>query len=163
MIYGSETRPMLVDVRLKFERTEIQMIRWTCGVSMKDRRINEELRMLAGVEPITTVIRSGRPGWYGYLMRKSDEDWVKKCMEFRVEGRRPVGRPIRTWLESVEVDMADLEVDKEDDRKKWIRNVMRGPTEGACTMAVPAMSTRPRTIALRMPSTHPAIRNANHR
>ena len=26
-----------------------------------------------------------------------------------------------------------------------------------------AMSTRPRTGALRMPSTHPAIRNANHR
>ena len=41
-------------------------------------------------------------------------------MEFRVEGRRPVGRPIRTWLESVEGDMAELEIDKEDvhDRKK---------------------------------------------
>ena len=38
------------------------------------------------------------------------EDWVTKCMEFRVEGRRPVGRPKRTWLESVEVDMAELEM-----------------------------------------------------
>ena len=38
-----------------------------------------------------------------------DEDWVKKCMmEFRVEGKRPVGRPRRTWLESVEADMAEL-------------------------------------------------------
>ena len=36
-------------------------------------------------------------------------------------------------------------------------------TEGACSMAVPAMSTRPRTSALRMPSTHPAIWNANYR
>ena len=44
-----------------------------------------------------------------------DEDWVKKCMEYRVEGRRPVGRPRRTWLESVEVDMAELEIDKEDE------------------------------------------------
>ena len=34
----------------------------------------------------------------------------------------------------------------------------RGPTEGACSMAVPAMSTRPGTSALRMPSTHTAIR-----
>ena len=40
-------------------------------------------------------------------MRKGDEDWVKKCMEYRVECRRPVGRP-RTWLESVEADMAEL-------------------------------------------------------
>ena len=39
----------------------------------------------------------------------------------------------------------------------------RGPTEGSCSMAVPAMSTRLRTSALPMPSTHPAIRNVNHR
>ena len=58
-------------------------------------------------EPFTTVIRSGRLRWYGHVMRKNYEDWVKKCMEFRVEGRRPVGRPRRTWLKSgVEVDMA---------------------------------------------------------
>ena len=35
-------------------------------------------------------------------------------MEYRVEGRRPVGRPIKTWLESVEADMAELGIDKED-------------------------------------------------
>ena len=62
-------------------------------------------------------------------MRKGDEDWVKKCMEYRVKGRRPVGRPRKTWLESVEVDMAELEIDKEDvhDRSKWRRivNVMK--------------------------------------
>ena len=58
-------------------------------------------------------------------MRKGDEDWVKKCMEYRFEGRRPVGRPRKTWLESVEADMAELEIDKEDvhDRSKWRRNV----------------------------------------
>ena len=31
-----------------------------------------------GIEPIRTVIRSGRLRWYGYVMRKSDEDGVKK-------------------------------------------------------------------------------------
>ena len=60
-------------------------------------------------------------------MRESDEDWVKKCMEYRVEGRRPVGRPRMTWLENVEADMAELEIDEEDvhDRKKLRRNVMK--------------------------------------
>ena len=60
MTYGIETRPLLVDVGLKFERAEMQMIKWMCGVSMKDRRTSVELRRLVGVEPITTVIRSGR-------------------------------------------------------------------------------------------------------
>ena len=35
MTYGSETRPFVVDVDLKFERAKMQMIRWMCGVSMK--------------------------------------------------------------------------------------------------------------------------------
>ena len=125
MTYGSKTRPLLVDVRLKFERAEMQMIRWMCGISLKDRMTNEELRRLVGVEPITTFIRSGILRWYGHVMRKGDEDLAKKCMEYRVEGRRPLGRPRKTWLESVEADMAELEIVKEDvhDISKWRRNV----------------------------------------
>ena len=47
-------------------------------------------------------------------MRKGDDGWVKKYMEFGVEGRTPVGRPRRAWLKSVEADMAELEIDKKD-------------------------------------------------
>ena len=45
-------------------------------------------------------------------MRKNDEDWMMKCTEYRVEGRRPVGRPRRTWLESIEADMVELVIDR---------------------------------------------------
>ena len=113
----SETWPFLADVRLKFERAEIQMIGWMCEVSMKDRT-SKELRKLVGVEPITTVIRSGGLRGYGHVMRKNYEDWVKTCMEYRVEGRRLVGRPRRTWLEIVESDLAELEIDREDDHDR---------------------------------------------
>ena len=41
-------------------------------------------------------------------------------MEFGVEGRKLVGRPRRTWLGSLEADMADLR-----STKKWRRNVMK--------------------------------------
>ena len=51
-------------------------------------------------------------------MRKNDEDWVNKSIEMRVEGRRPVGRPRKTWSENGEADMAELENDI-NDRKKW--------------------------------------------
>ena len=67
--YGSETRPLLVDVGLKFERAEMQMIRWMYGISIKDGT-NEELRRLVGVEHITTFIRSARLRCYGHVMRK---------------------------------------------------------------------------------------------
>ena len=32
MIYGSETWPLVVDVGLKFERVEMQMLKLMCGV-----------------------------------------------------------------------------------------------------------------------------------
>ena len=46
-------------------------------------------------------------------------------MEYRVEGGIPVGSPGETWLESVEADMVELEIDKDDvyDRSRWRRNV----------------------------------------
>ena len=48
-------------------------------------------------------------------------------MEYRVEGRRLIGRPRKTWLEGVEADMAELEIDKKDvhDRRKCRRNVVK--------------------------------------
>ena len=60
LIYGSEARPLLADVCLKFEGAAMTLIRWKCVVSMKDRRTCDELRKLVGLEPITTAIRSGR-------------------------------------------------------------------------------------------------------
>ena len=44
MTYGNETRPLLVDVGLKFERAEIQVIRWMCGISIIERQ-NDKRRI----------------------------------------------------------------------------------------------------------------------
>ena len=76
---------MLVDVGLKFESAEMQMIRWMCGISMKDKKTNEELRRLVGVEPITTVIRSGRLRWHGHVMRTGCRNVWK--LELKAEDR----------------------------------------------------------------------------
>jgi len=36
--------------------------------------------------------------------KRRDNDWVKKCMEYEVEGTRPRSRPKKTWREIVEKD-----------------------------------------------------------
>ena len=84
------------------------------------------MRRLVGVEHITTFIRSGRLRWYGHVMRKGDENWVKNCMEYRVEGRRSVGRPRKTWLDSVEADMAEHGIDLSMAVKLLKRQTIRG-------------------------------------
>ena len=79
----------------------LQLIRWMCSISMKDRSTSEELRMLVGVVPITNVIRSGRLRWYGHVMRTGQRNvWSI------VNRRRHVRRPRGAWLESVKADMA---------------------------------------------------------
>jgi len=54
-------------------------------------------------------------------MLRKDDDSVKKCMEYEVEGPRPRGRPKRTWTEVVQEDCQARKMNKEDaiDRCKW--------------------------------------------
>jgi len=53
---------------------------------------------------IISVLQRNRLRSYGHLLRKEDNDWVKKCMEYEVEGARPRGRPKKTCREIVEKD-----------------------------------------------------------
>ena len=42
---------------------------------------------MVGVGPITTVIKSSRLRWAGHVIRKSDEDWVKKNVRIQIRVR----------------------------------------------------------------------------
>jgi len=55
------------------------------------------------------------------VLRKEDDDWVKKCMEYEVEGARPRGRPKLTWREVVKKDCQARKLNKKDamDCSKW--------------------------------------------
>ena len=75
-----------------------------CVISLKDRRTNEDLKKLLGVESITTIISSG--GLRRYGEENIGPGW--KCMHIRVEGKIPVGRPRKTLVDNVEADMAEL-------------------------------------------------------
>jgi hypothetical protein len=44
MTYGSETWPLKVEHESKMETTDMRMIRWMCGVPLRDRVPSEELR-----------------------------------------------------------------------------------------------------------------------
>ena len=57
-----------------------------------------------GIDDIALVLQQNRLCWYGHVLRKEDNYWVKKCMEYEVERPRPRGRPKRTWREVVKED-----------------------------------------------------------
>ena len=82
---------------------------------------SKELRESPGIDDIALVLQQNRLRWYGHVLRKEDDDWVKKCMEYEVEGPRPRGKPKRNWREVVKEDCQAHKLNKEDvmDHSKW--------------------------------------------
>jgi len=48
------------------------------------------------------------------VLQKEDNDWVKKCMEYQVEGARPRGRLKKTWQKIVAKDCQARKLKRED-------------------------------------------------
>jgi len=73
------------------------------------------------IDDIALVLQLNRLCWYGHVLRKADDDWVKKSMAYEVEGPRPRGRPKRTCREVVKKDCQARKLKKEDaiNRSKW--------------------------------------------
>ena len=127
MTYGSETWALKVEHEEKLNRAEMRMIRWMCGVSLREKKTSAELRQKMGVEAIVDVVRRGRLRWYGHVVRKKENDWVKKVMSINLEGTRPSGRPKKTWQTTVLADMKALGINQEMamDRSRWKKAIAR--------------------------------------
>ena len=95
---------MNAEQEAKLERAEMRMVRWTCGVSLREKT-SVELRESMGIEKISDIMRHSRLRWMGHVLRKEENDWVNKSMEMTVEGSRGRGRPKMTWEKVVERDM----------------------------------------------------------
>jgi len=60
----------------------MRMVRWMCGIKLKDRFPSRELRERLGIDDIALVLQQNR---YGHVLREEVDDWVKKCMMYEVE------------------------------------------------------------------------------
>ena len=127
MIYGSETWALKKTEERKLERTEMRMLRWAMGISLREHLRNEEVRRRAGVDCITEVIRKSKLRWFGHLVRREDEEPIKKAWITPVEGRRSRGRQRVRWKDGIAAELERMGVTEEDamDRKNW-RKLVHG-------------------------------------
>ena len=49
MLHGSETWPVRKENEMALQRSEMRIVRWMCGVKLKDRVSNKELRDRQGI------------------------------------------------------------------------------------------------------------------
>ena len=75
--------------------------------------------------PVSLKLRRARMKWFGHVQRMGDERQVKRIMNARMEGRRPVGRPRTRWKDVMGRDLErsglNLEEATEEcqDRDQW--------------------------------------------
>jgi len=58
------------------------------------------------------VLQQSRLQWYRHVLK--DNEWVKKCMEYEVQGARLTGRPKKTWTQMVQKDGQAHKLNRED-------------------------------------------------
>jgi len=95
MLHGSETWPVRKENEVALQRAEMRVVRWMCNFKVKGRVQSKELRERLGIHDIIMILQQNRLRQYGHVLRKEDTDWVKKRIEYEVEGSRPRGRPKR--------------------------------------------------------------------
>jgi len=69
---------------------------------------NEELNDLCSSPNIVRVIKSRRMRWAGHVARMGEERGVYRVLVGKPEGRRPLGRPRRRWVDDIRIDLQEV-------------------------------------------------------
>jgi len=69
---------------------------------------NEELNDLYSLPNIVRVIKSRRMRWAGHVARMGEERGMYRVLVGKPEGKRPLGRPRRRWVDNVRMDLQEV-------------------------------------------------------
>ena len=86
---------------------------------------NEELNDLYSSPNIVWVIKYRRMRWAGHVARMGEERGVYRVLLGKPEGRRPLGRPRRRWVDNIRTNLQEVgygymdSIGLAQDRDKW--------------------------------------------
>jgi hypothetical protein len=129
VLYGCETWSLTVREEHKLRVFENRVLRRVfepkrdrvTGVWRKLH--NEELHNLYSSPSIIRIIKSRRMRWAGHVAHMGEKRNVYRLFVGKPEGRRPLGRPRRRWIDNIKIDLLDMSVvdwiSLAQDRYKW--------------------------------------------
>jgi hypothetical protein len=86
---------------------------------------NEELHNFYSSASIIRIIKSRRMRWAGHVARMGGKRNVYRLLVGKPEGKRPLGRPRRSWIDNIKMDLLEIVVSVVDwigltqDRYRW--------------------------------------------
>ena len=100
------------------------MLRYIAGVKWRDRVTNEEVLKVCGLVDLGKRLQQRRLQWFGHVKR-AEETLIAKVEAMKMEGRRPVGRPRKSWRKCVLEDIHALGINESlvQDRLSWRRAI----------------------------------------
>jgi hypothetical protein len=69
---------------------------------------NEELHDLNSSPSIIRIIKTRRMRWAGHIARMWEKMNAYRLLVGKPEGRRPLGRPRRRWLDNIRMDLVEV-------------------------------------------------------
>jgi hypothetical protein len=75
---------------------------------------NEELHNLYASPSIIRMIKSRRMRWIRHVARMGDKRNAYRILVGNPEGKRPLGRPRRRWVDNIKMDLREIEWDGGD-------------------------------------------------
>jgi hypothetical protein len=69
---------------------------------------NEELHNLYSSPSIIRFIKSRRMRWAGQVARMGEKSNVYRLLVGKPEGKRPLGRPRRNWIDNIKMDILGI-------------------------------------------------------
>ena len=113
-------------------RTERAMVRSMCGVKLVDSKKMEELMEMLGLkETLDRMAKANGVRWYGHVIRRDDDNILKRAMMMEVNGQQKRGRLKMTWKRQVEesVKKVGLKIEEAGNQTRW-REGVRAIAEG---------------------------------
>jgi len=114
VLYGCETWSLTLREERKLRVLENMVLRRIFGprrdeVTGEWRRMhNEGLNDLYCSPNFARVIKSRRMRWAGHVARMGEERGVYRVLVGKPEGRRPMGRPRRRWVDNIRMDLQEV-------------------------------------------------------
>jgi len=114
VLYGCETWSLTLREERKLRVFDNMVLRRIFGPRREEvmgewRRLhNEELNDLYSSPNFVRVIKPRRMRLAGHVARMGEESGVYRVLVGKPEGRRPLGRPRRRWVDNIRMDLREV-------------------------------------------------------
>ena len=98
------------------------MVRNMCGVKVMDKKSTKHLlQMLDLNETIDQLAKANSVRWYGHVLRKDKNNFLRRALDLKVKWTMKRGRPNKTWLRAVveQSRQVGLNVTDANNRSRW--------------------------------------------